>query len=865
MFDNFSKKSHGKSGGMMLRKKESSKTKKKNYEKAKQNSLRFLADQRFLLPSMSLTFLIEFMLGNWVIQNFLSLTSGSLFDVQWVSFKDTLFFYPLGQFPFVYFLLALTCFVSVSVLAYRLYTSFRSLEEEHVQGTMDFEKTTELDKQYTLAAVHSFTETEDYFDGKPGYPIGKKPQTAAEKEAGIFSYYVDTTDSNTITLAGTRQGKGIYFVDPFIDILTRARLMKNRASFVMTATKGDEPRKWYKTLKRRGYHIRVVNTVNQYYSDPIPVLGVFNNYYRHYKRLKQESADLKVAGKKSEALNCSIQAEKQLANAEKIITQCAHSYFREVNEGKDGGFWTKACRNLFVSVGMALADQEYEEEETSKVNPYTIYTVVNEMQKRRIKEGSHEFLKRYVEEPDEVQRLLAEYDGKSELDVFFGELPRTHPAKRFYDAIMASAPAHVTLGNIITHFDGDLQPFLMSLNAKMTAIDDGFDMEKIGFDREQPTAVFIVLSDADTSNNQLGVMYLEQIYQVLINRCNLEDESQCYRDVHFIYEEGGNLGVAINDLARKWTAGLSRHLFSHLVLQDIQQLSSLYDEDTKDIILGSTGNLAYIRTGSDKTNKYIAGRLGERSNYSKTRHKDPLSMKSTETESSERIDLLASYELERLREGESVILRINKHRDLEGNPIYQYPILNTYENDTNLIPFYEYRKMEKVTWEEVPVNNQFMEVELEELNWLLEPDSSQRQPKEVVPPIPNYKKPAVRVQETKVATPEEVAALKEEQTQLSTKKYQKQAKILEQLYHKQLERPVKEILAEKQRKVLFSKIKMVGKKDTQTFSELEKIAEAGTLLSYFSCLLSNFSESAVNVVIQQLKEWRRLDEDGRNS
>lgn len=68
-------------------------------------------------------------------------------------------------------------------------------------------KTTELDKQYTLAAVHSFTETEDYFDGKPGYPIGKKPQTAAEKEAGIFSYYVDTTDSNTITLAGTRQGK----------------------------------------------------------------------------------------------------------------------------------------------------------------------------------------------------------------------------------------------------------------------------------------------------------------------------------------------------------------------------------------------------------------------------------------------------------------------------------------------------------------------------------------------------------------------------------------------------------------------------------------------------------------------------------
>lgn len=53
-----------------------------------------------------------------------------------------------------------------------------------------------------------------------------------QKAEGTFSLYVDTTDSNTITLAGTRQGKGIYFVDTFIDILTRARLIANRASLL---------------------------------------------------------------------------------------------------------------------------------------------------------------------------------------------------------------------------------------------------------------------------------------------------------------------------------------------------------------------------------------------------------------------------------------------------------------------------------------------------------------------------------------------------------------------------------------------------------------------------------------------------------
>lgn len=842
-----------------MKKKEKGTFKKKNYEKAKQNSLRFLADRRFLLPAMLVLFVAEIIIGNWLLQNVVALFQSNLWSVQWVSLKATLFYYPLSEHPFLYVLLLFGSVFSTSIVAYRLYTSFRSLEEEHVQGTMDFEDTEGMAKQYETIEVHPFTDTEDFYEGKPGYPVGRKPQTPKQKVEGTFSFYVDTTDSNTITLAGTRQGKGIYFVDPFIDILTRARLIANRASFVMTATKGDEPRIWYNTLKRRGYRIRIANLVHSYYSDPIPALAVFNNYYRHYKRLKRESVALKKEGKQSEGLNASIQGDQQLANAEKIIKQVAFSYFREVNEGKDGGFWTKACRSLFISVGIALADQEFEEHETSKVNPYTIYTVVNEMQRRKIKEQSHEFLKRYTDDENELQRLLAEYENKSELDVFFGELPQTHPARRHYNGIMASAPAHVTLGNIITHFDGDLEPFLMTVNAKMTAFDDGFDMEVIGFDREQPTAVFVLLSDADTSNNQLGVMYIEQIYQVLLNRCNLEDESQCYRDVHFIYEEGGNLGVPIADLARKWTSGLSRRLFSHLVLQDIQQLSFLYDEDTKDIILGNTGNLAYIRTGSEKTNKYVSGRLGERSNYSKTRHKDPLSIKSTETESTERIDLLASFELERLREGESIILRINKHRDLEGNPIYQYPLFNTYENDTNLIPFYKFRKLDKVSWEEIPVNNQFMEIELEDLNWKLQPEKRMDQQKQVIPPIPTYKKPARR-QDIHTITPVEQLAKKEETSVFSTDRYKKQASLLGKMYEEKLDHLVKDVFSEEQQKRLVALIQMTGEKESQVFSELARVAETGNVRSYISCILSSFGQGAVNMVVQQLKEWRNTDE-----
>ncbi|EPM8052149.1 type IV secretory system conjugative DNA transfer family protein [Enterococcus hirae] len=841
----------------MKRKKEVSKSQKKNYQKGKQNPLRFLSNKKLLISGSIIAYFCLLVLEVWLVENFFALTSQSLWDFEVISLWKIRIIHSIFSNLLLYMILSVIDIAVLAKVSYQLYTSFRPLEEDLVQGTMQFETVENMDKQYELVPVHMNTDKDDFFDGKPGYPVGRKPQTEEDKRLNRFYYYVDTSDSDSITLAGTRQGKGIYFVDPFIDILTRARLIANRASFVMTATKGDEPRKWYKTLKRRGYRIRVANTVNQFYSDPMPVLGVFNHYFKHYKRLREESIQEKEKGHEDQALNLSIQAEKQLANAEKMISQIAHMYFKEVNKGKDGGFWTKACRNLFKSVGMALADQEYDRGETLKVNPYTIYTVVNEMQKRRIKEKSHDFLKKYATSEEHLAKLLADYDGKSELDVFFGELPREHPAARFYDAIMASAPAHVTLGNIITHFDGDLEPFIMSANAKMTAFDDGFDMELIGFDREQPTAVFIVMSDADSSNNDLGVMYLDQIYQVLLNRCNLETSSQCYRDVHFILEEGGNLGVPIRDLSRKWTSGLSRHLFLHLVLQDLQQLSMLYSEDTKDTIIGSTGILTYIRTASDKTNQYIAGRLGKRSNYSKTRHRSPLSIESTETESSERIDLMASFELERTQIGESIILRGNKHTDLQGKPIYQYPIYNTRQNDTHMIPFYEFRKMEKVSWDEIPVNNEFMAVELRDLAWSLEPEEIQEyqaEEEKIIPDIPVYQKPKRREE-----TPMAIQSIKDlgtqEQKELNMK--EKKARALEKIYHAEIrKRSISEVFSKDQIRKIRQLVKGSLFNVPEAFNEFNQIVAEGTLDSLFSFLVSNGDEKLLNLCIQQFKEWQ---------
>ncbi len=96
------------------------------------------------------------------------------------------------------------------------------------------------------------------------------------------------------------------------------------------------------------------------------------------------------------------------------------------------------------------------------------------------------------------------------------------------------------MGNVITHFDGDMEMFLNEANAKMSATDDGFDFEELGFG-DQPVACFIVMSQTEKSNNALGMLYLEQAYQVNEKRCTLETPSRTYRDVHFIIQKLGIL------------------------------------------------------------------------------------------------------------------------------------------------------------------------------------------------------------------------------------------------------------------------------------------------------------------------------------
>lgn len=235
--------------------------------------------------------------------------------------------------------------------------------------------------------------------------------------------------SNSIVLDLTRGGKDVYFINPFIDILSRAERIEDRPSFVMTATKGDEPQMWYDTLRKRGYLIRICNTVRQYYSDPYNPLAVVFNYYMKYVSLKVENKP---------------ESTRFLTEAENELKRSAYTFFQgtEGQGGSNGEFWVKDCRNLFMSTGLAISNQYVRNNEPIKFNPYVIYNIVNEMQSIRINENNPEYIHSLTENPLERAKLLKKYDGKSTLDVFFWNyheiIQRKNIIMRFWQVLQQS-------------------------------------------------------------------------------------------------------------------------------------------------------------------------------------------------------------------------------------------------------------------------------------------------------------------------------------------------------------------------------------------------------------------------------------------
>lgn len=724
---------------------------REGYQAAKKNRWRFMADVRILMPLCILSWLVLFFGLNW-IGNAIGNSASSLSVRNVLNHQQART--TMGtMFNFVsHPIWTLLVFIIATGLVVSMWLYFRAvflpLEDEYTQGTTTFESEDNLLKQYPVVKIKAFAPYPATFDTNVvGFPVHRFKQTEEEKANGEFRLAVATEPTNTITVGATRAGKEIYSIAQHLFTITGAKDQAYRHSFIYTATAGTEPRKWFRLLKSRGYRIRIINTVDPTNSDPYPLFDAFTSYYTDYFKDREKAQsihkqaisledELKRKGRLKEAAATQSRAEKSLDLANRELQSISNILFPDVR-GKDD-IWTKAPRYLFEAVALALVEQSLnasdrgalmkteEDHQYNLVNAYTIMNVVNRMRSEKITEESADYLEKFADNNEEMQTLLVKYLNQTALDVYFGEMNSVLPAKAAYNIMMSGADAKVTLGNIVQNFNTGLGIFMRSGNAKMTAgRDDDFHIDDLGYDTNRPTALFIMLSDADDGNNALGRLLIEQIYQRLYYRAFMSDQEAFDRPVDVIGDEISHIGE-LQNIENKWTTSLKRHFYIHFVLQSFTQLDDLYGKEVANTLIANAGIIHYIRMGDNKGNQEIAERIGKRPVYEVTRQKSINGFHASNMEKMERIPLKEAFELSTLKDGESIIIRLMHNKDLADNSIVQKPIFNSIENGTNLIPVYKWLTLKPVGWKELKLNNDFMMIGLESLQWTLEPTNSKR-------------------------------------------------------------------------------------------------------------------------------------------
>ena len=506
--------------------------------------------------------------------------------------------------------------------------------------------------------------------------------------------YIDTSPVNNMIIGITRSGKGEMYVFPSIDVYSRA---EKKASLVINDMKLELYKSSKKTLEKRGYKVYLLN-----FDDPIHSMG-FNPL--------TVIIELAVNG--------------DYENAELLAQAFAFSIFNPDEPTNTDRFWNDASSSLLSALILAHLEDCLRMDEIENDKRYRTWkkkrdaydTLNDDVKKKAIELYEKEKIKKediilnpalmylpedavYEKKHDNVKKInmysiintfteLARVHNPDNpditaLDIYFSKRPQLDRAKLKYAAIEIAGdkPKSSVFGVMLSR----LTTFTYESMAKMTA-ESSFDLEEIGFG-EKPVAVFLGLPDYDTSKHFLATVFIRQVSLVLSKRANRDRSGKCKRLVKFIVDEAGNM-PAIEGLETYITMNLGRNISYDFYIQSYSQFEKKYGEGWK-TIKGNCGNQIYILTSDGDTAQTFSEDLGNETIVDLQRTGEKLSTHKHLMENTQEKPLLNRNQLMRLNEGECVVKRVMKRKDLNGNRVEPTPIFNSEESGKRFLYRYEY-------------------------------------------------------------------------------------------------------------------------------------------------------------------------------
>lgn len=192
---------------------------------------------------------------------------------------------------------------------------------------------------------------------------------------------------------------------------------------------------------------------------------------------------------------------------------------------------------------------------------------------------------------------------KNETDILFENLKNKNPesyAVRQYTKYKLAAGK--TAKSILISCAARMSPFDIKSVRDILSTDD-LEIDKIG---NEKTALFVIVSDTDSTFDFIAGMLYTQMFNVLCEKA-LENDGALKEHVTFLLDEFAN--QKIPNFERTISVIRSRNISAHIVLQSYSQLKSRYKDDAETIINNCDSFL--FLGGKGSTLKEISASLGK--------------------------------------------------------------------------------------------------------------------------------------------------------------------------------------------------------------------------------------------------------------
>ncbi len=364
-------------------------------------------------------------------------------------------------------------------------------------------------------------------------------------------------NKNILVIGGSGSGKTRFFVKP--------SLLQMHSSYVVTDPKGQLLRETGKLLahggpKRdeNGKPVRDKRGKVVYEPYRIKVLNTIN----FSKSMKYNPLAY-------------VRSEKDILKLVNVII----ANTKGDGEKSSEDFWIKAERLLYC----ALIGYIWYEAEPEEKNFITLLELINACEAR---------------EDDETY--------KSPVDVLFDELAQAQPehfaVKQYVKFKMAAGK---TLKSILVSCGARLSPFdIKELRDIMT--EDELELDTMG---DRKTALFLIMSDTDTTFNFVIAMLQSQLFNLLCDKADDLYNGRLPVHVRCLLDEFANIGQ-IPNFDKLIATIRSREISASIILQSQSQLKTIY-KDAADTIVGNCDVTLFLGGKEKSTLKEISELLGK--------------------------------------------------------------------------------------------------------------------------------------------------------------------------------------------------------------------------------------------------------------